>query len=123
MPGRPGGPQRGKPGEDLACEHLARRGMRVVARNYRCRAGEIDVVAEDGGTVVFVEVKERSDESHGRAVEAVTPEKRRRILRAAHTYAATHGLAEKPIRFDVVAIDWGPDGPRVRHDAGAFGEV
>ena len=96
--------------------------MKVLARNYRCRAGEIDVIAEDRGTVVFVEVKERSGESHGRAVEAVTLEKRRRILRAAHVYAAKHSLADRPCRFDVVAIDWGPDGPRVRHDAGAFGE-
>ena len=119
---RGGGPQRGQPGEDLACEHLVRQGMRVLVRNYRCRAGEIDVVAEDRGTLVFVEVKERRGDSHGRAVEAVTPEKRRRMLRAAHLYAAQHGSSNRPIRFDVVAIDWGPDGPRVRHDAGAFGE-
>jgi putative endonuclease len=97
--------------------------MRVLARNYRCRAGEIDVIADDRGTVVFVEVKERTGESHGRAVEAVTPEKQRRILRAAHVYAARNGLTDGPCRFDVVAIDWGPDGPRVRHDAGAFGET
>lgn len=122
VPVRAGGPHRGKPGEDLACEHLARQGMRVLVRNYRCRAGEIDVVAEDRGTVVFVEVKERRGESHGQAVEAVTLEKRRRILRAAHVYAAQRGLSNRSIRFDVVAIDWGPDGPRVRHDAGAFGE-
>ena len=122
-PGAPAGSHRGDAGEDLACDHLRRHGLKILARNYRCRAGEIDVVAEDRGTVVFVEVKERGDESHGRAVEAVTLEKRRRILRAAHVYAAKHGLAEGPIRFDVVAIDWGPDGPRVRHDAGAFGET
>jgi putative endonuclease len=96
--------------------------MKVLARNYRCRSGEIDIVAEDGGTVVFVEVKERRGDSHGSAVEAVTPEKRRRIVRAARVYAARHGLSESPLRFDVLAIDWGPDGPRVRHDAGAFGE-
>ena len=119
---RGGGPQRGKPGEDLACEHLVRRGLRILARNYRCRAGEIDVVADDRGTVVFVEVKERGGNSHGTAVEAVTPEKRRRILRAARAFAAQHGRTDASYRFDVVSIDWGPDGPRVRHDAGAFGE-
>ena len=91
MPRRAGGPQRGKPGEDLACEHLVRQGLRILARNYRCRAGEIDVVADDRGTVVFVEVKERGGDSHGTAVEAVTPEKRRRILRAARVFAAQHG--------------------------------
>jgi putative endonuclease len=96
--------------------------MRVLARNFRCRSGEIDIVADDRGTVVFVEVKERRGDSHGTAVEAVTPAKRRRIVSAARVYAATHGLSESALRFDVLAIDWGPEGPRVRHDAGAFGE-
>ena len=124
MSGRaPAGPHRGDAGEDLACAHLQARGMKVLARNYRCRAGEIDVVANDGGTLVFVEVKERSSDSHGAAVEAVTAEKRRRVVRAARVYAATHGQSEARIRFDVLAIDWSPEGPRVRHDAGAFGEV
>jgi putative endonuclease len=99
-----------------------RQGLRILTRNYRCRAGEIDVVAEDRGTVVFVEVKERGGDSHGTAVEAVTLEKRRRILRAARAFAAQHGQTDGSYRFDVVSIDWGPDGPRVRHDAGAFGE-
>ena len=96
--------------------------MKVLARNYRCRAGEIDVVADDRGTLVFVEVKERRGESHGSAVEAVTAEKRRRVVRAARVYAAAHGLSDSPVRFDVLAIDWGSEGPRVRHDAGAFAE-
>jgi putative endonuclease len=97
--------------------------MKVLARNYRCRSGEIDVVADDGGTLVFVEVKERRGGSHGSAVEAVTAVKRQKIVRAAHVYAASHGLSDSPVRFDVLAIDWGAEGPRVRHDAGAFGEV
>jgi putative endonuclease len=79
------------------------------------------VVAQDGASVVFVEVKERLGESHGTAIEAVSDQKRRRVIRAARVYAATHGLSEAPLRFDVVAIDWGPEGPRVRHEAGAFG--
>ncbi len=122
-PRRPAGPHRGDAGEDMACAHLRARGMEVLARNYRCRSGEIDVVARDGRTLVFVEVKERGGDSHGSAVEAVTVEKRRRVVRAARVYAATHGLSESPIRFDVLAIDWSAEGPRVRHDAGAFGEV
>jgi putative endonuclease len=107
----------------LACEHLVRAGLRILARNFRCRSGEIDVVAEDRGTVVFVEVKERTGESHGAAVDAVTGAKRRKVVAAARAYAARHGLTGSPVRFDVVAIDWGPDGPRVRHHAGAFGET
>jgi Holliday junction resolvase-like predicted endonuclease len=55
-------------------------------------------------------------------VEAVTPAKRRKVVGAARAYAAAHGVSDSPVRFDVLAIDWGPDGPRVRHDAGAFGE-
>jgi putative endonuclease len=82
--------------------------------------GEIDVVAREGPILVFVEVKERGDASHGLAVEAVTPAKRQRVIRAAQLWAAQHGESESPVRFDVVAIDWGPDGPVVRHERGAF---
>jgi putative endonuclease len=91
-----------------------------LERNFRCRAGEIDVVARDGDTVVFVEVKERSGASHGEAVEAVTAAKRLRVVRAARIYAASRGLSEAPLRFDVVAIDWTAKGPRLRHETGAF---
>jgi putative endonuclease len=78
------------------------------------------VVAQDRGTLVFVEVKERRGDSHGLAVEAVTARKRARVVRAARLYAATKGLSESEIRFDVVAIDWGAEGPVVRHEEGAF---
>jgi putative endonuclease len=114
------GTRPGQAGEDLACAYLQQHGLRVMERNYRCRGGEIDIIARDGGTVVFVEVKERTGASHGTAVEAVTPMKRSRVVRAARTYAARHALSESPLRFDVVAIDWGSEGPRIRHDAGAF---
>jgi putative endonuclease len=110
----------GAAGEDLACAELVRLGLRVLERNFRCRVGEIDVIARDGDSVVFVEVKERSGTSHGQAVEAVTAAKRLRIIRAARIYAGARGLSELPLRFDVISIDWGPEGPRVRHDAGAF---
>jgi putative endonuclease len=114
--------RRGQSGEDLACGYLERLGMHVLVRNFRCRVGEIDIVALDGDTLVFVEVKERRSDSHGAAVEAVTAEKRRRVVRAARVYAAAHRLTEAPLRFDVVAIDWSAEGPKVRHDRGAFGE-
>ncbi len=108
--------QRGQAGEDLACAHLSERGLRILARNFRCRVGEIDVIAQDGDTTVFVEVKERTGASHGAAVEAVTAGKRRRLVRSARVYAAQNGLSESALRFDVVAIDWGVDGPRIRHE-------
>ncbi len=96
--------------------------MRVLERNFRCRGGEIDIVARDGEAIVFVEVKERSGTSHGTAVEAVTPTKRRRIVRAARIYAAIAGLTEGLLRFDVVAIDWQAHGPQLRYERDAFGE-
>jgi putative endonuclease len=114
------GPHRGRPGEDLACRHLAASGFAILQRNYRCRSGEVDVVAREGDTTVFVEVKERHDRSHGQGLESVTFGKRRRLIRAARLYAAAHGLDERPLRFDVISIDWDEGGPRLRHDRGAF---
>jgi putative endonuclease len=112
--------RRGVAGEDRACVHLRGQGLAILERNFRCRVGEIDIVAREGDTVVFVEVKERGDASHGAAVEAVTPSKRRRVIRAAQLWAATHRESESPLRFDVVAIDWGPGGPVLRHERAAF---
>jgi len=115
------GPRAGVEGEDLACRHLASQGYSILARNFRCRSGEVDLVARDGETTVFVEVKERAGSTHGEACDAVTFGKRRRIVRAARIYAAARGLYESPLRFDVVSIDWTDDGrPRIRHDAAAF---
>jgi putative endonuclease len=110
----------GEAGESLACRYLQARGFAVVARNFRCRSGEVDVVARQGDTTVFVEVKERHGASHGEAHEAVTFGKRRRIVRAARLFAAARGLTETPLRFDVIAIDWVDGQPRIRHEPGAF---
>jgi putative endonuclease len=112
---------RGTPGESLACDHLRRHRFEILERNFRSRAGEIDIVARDGDVLVFVEVKERSDASHGAAVEAVTGPKRRRVIRAAERWAAAHHQSESRIRFDVVSIDWEASGEgTIRHDRAAF---
>ena len=111
----------GAEGEELACRHLHGLGYRLLARNFRCRSGEIDVIAQDGGTLVFVEVKERHGASHGEGHEGVTWGKRRRIVRAARVYASSRSLGdEQSVRFDVVSIDWREGRPAVRHDRGAF---
>jgi putative endonuclease len=94
----------GKIGEDLACDELERRGYEIVARRYRQKGGELDIVARDGGTLVFVEVKAREGRDFGEAAEAVTVTKRRRIARLALAYVARHGLTASPCRFDVVSI-------------------
>jgi putative endonuclease len=115
-------PRPGAAGEDLACRHLESHGFAILARNFRCRSGEVDVVAQDAdATVVFVEVKERHGASHGAGYEAVTFGKRRRVIRAARLFAAARGLSEDPIRFDVISIDWTQDGRcNLRHDRSAF---
>jgi putative endonuclease len=110
----------GQAGEDRACRYLAERGYSVRARNFRCRTGEIDVVAEQDGVVVFVEVKERSSDGHGRGFESVTRGKRQRIVQAARLYASRFGLTEARLRFDVISIDWRDGRAHVRHDENAF---
>jgi putative endonuclease len=95
----------GKQGEDIACAELARRGYAVLARRYRTRFGEIDIVARDRDTMAFVEVKARRTRRRGNAAESVTYWKRRRIAAMALDYLAWTGRIDQRCRFDVVAID------------------
>jgi putative endonuclease len=95
----------GKLGEDLACEELTRRGYAILARRYRTRFGEIDIVARDDSVLVFVEVKARRSRRCGGAVEAVTSWKRRRLAAIALDYLARANRLDARCRFDVVAID------------------
>jgi putative endonuclease len=94
----------GKIGEDLACFELERRGYAILARRYRRRGGELDIIARDGPTVVFVEVKARGGHQFGDAAEAVTGLKRLRMKQLACDYLARHRLLDCPCRFDVVSI-------------------
>ena len=94
----------GKIGEDLACHELERRGYAILARRYRRRSGEVDIVARDGPTIVFVEVKARGGRAFGEAAESVTAIKRRRIVQLALDYLVHHRLTDRPCRFDVVSI-------------------
>jgi putative endonuclease len=94
----------GKTGEDLACRELERRGYAILARRYRRRGGELDIIAQDGQTLVFVEVKARGDRAFGNAAQAVTMLKQRRMTRLAIDYVTRHRLEGRPCRFDVVAI-------------------
>jgi putative endonuclease len=110
----------GKSGEDLAVAELERRGYAILARRYRSRHGEIDIVCNHGGTIVFVEVKARATGEFGAAAEAVTPHKQRRVVAMARDFLARHDLGASPCRFDVVAIDDAASAPRVTVFAGAF---
>lgn len=94
----------GKLGELEAMEALERQGYTILARNFRCRQGEADLVAEEGETLVFVEVKTRSDLGHGLPREAVGWTKQQRLGVAALRYCCDHGIEDRPLRFDVVEV-------------------
>ena len=94
----------GKMGENLACRELERRGYAILARRYRHGGAEIDIVARDGPTLVFVEVKAREGREFGDGAEAITRRKRRRIAMAAMDYLVRYQKAECPCLFDVVSV-------------------
>jgi putative endonuclease len=94
----------GNEGERLAATHLRARGYHILEHNFRCLGGEVDLIALDGGTLVFVEVKLRRSLARGTPVEAVTPLKRGRVRKAAEVYLAYSGRIFHRIRFDVVSV-------------------
>lgn len=106
-------------GEALAAVFLRLKGYRVEARNWRCSLGEIDIVARDRGTLVFVEVKARTGTRAGPPEEAVDQRKQRRLIQLAHAYLAKCG-GEPACRFDVIAITGVLPTPRIRHLRDAF---
>ena len=103
--------QLGRRGEEAAAAYLQRCGMVVVDRNWRCRHGEIDLVARDGSTLVFCEVKTRRGTAFGIPVGAITREKLARLRRLAALYLADAGGHPGPVRIDAVGILWGSNGP------------
>lgn len=114
---------RGRRGEALAAAYLAAAGYRILDRNPRCGGGEIDLVADVGGVVAFVEVRCRASARFGGAAASVTREKQARLSRAAQGYLAARGWSERPARFDVVAVE-GPFGAeRITLIADAFAAV
>ncbi|MCB1632041.1 MAG: YraN family protein [Pseudomonadales bacterium] len=101
----------GRAAEDHALQQLSTQGLRLVARNFRCRLGEIDLVMRDGDTLVFVEVRARASASarFGSAVETISATKRRRLQASAALFIAWHpSLQRQPLRFDLFAIDGAP---------------
>jgi putative endonuclease len=106
----------GDEAEARAAQYLQKKGYRIVARNWCCRGGELDLVCDDKGTLVFVEVRARKDDRHGAAVETVRDLKRRRLIHAAQQYLVKHALDDRPCRFDVVAVT----GEAVEHYEDAF---
>jgi len=113
----------GKTGEDLACCELERRGYAILARRHRCRSGELDIIARDGPTLVFIEVKARDGHAFGDAAEAVTWQKQQRIVRLASEYIMRHHLSDSPCRFDVVSIQFDDGRPVLEVFQNAFSAV
>jgi putative endonuclease len=112
----------GRGAEDLAVALLEARGFRVVVRNWRRPEGELDVVADDGGTCVFVEVRSRTGQEFGHPLESINPRKRAQIARAARLYLEEVPTGAEAFRFDVVGVTFFADGrdPEVVHVADAF---
>ena len=111
----------GKTGEDYACRELERRGYEILARRFRTRLGEIDIVAREAETLVFIEVKARRSTRFGEPVEAVGWRKQQTIARIAAEYVLRHGIGNATCRFDVVSIVFGEGlRPRLEILRGAF---
>ncbi len=108
----------GQKGEDIACKALKKDRYKILEKNYRCRQGEIDIIAEDRkGVLCFVEVKAKSSDSFGLPEEAVTSRKQRNLLAAAFKYIESKGIKSKDMRFDVVTVDLGSNKTRLIKNA------
>jgi len=112
----------GRWGEKRCERFLKGKGLRTLMRNYSCKFGELDLVMVDAdGTLVFVEVRSRADETFGPAENTITPAKRQRLVRAARYFLAAHQVEDRPLRFDVVTLILGRRGcPQIRHYESAF---
>ena len=119
----------GQHGENLAARALKRKGMKILATNYRCPRGEIDIIALDRSTrresgretIVFVEVKTRSDDEYNTPESAVDARKKRRIRKTARYYLSHYPTDQYAVRYDIVAIVAPPDAkPQIKHIAAAF---
>jgi putative endonuclease len=109
----------GRYGEDLAARHLAESGLAILDRNWRCKAGEIDILARDGNALVVCEVKTRSGPCFGTPLEAVTAAKAGRLRRLAALWLAERRLSVPEVRFDVVGVTRQPSGvPAIEHIRG-----
>lgn len=115
----------GRRGETAATKFLKQLGYRILERGYDSPLGEIDIIAIDGRTIVFVEVKTRSSTEAGHPADAVDATKRRRMTQAALAYLKAHNLLQTPARFDVVAVTWRDphEPPMIEHFQNAFAPV
>lgn len=102
--------QFGREGESVAIAFLKKKGYRVLEKNFRSKVGEIDIIAEQAGVIVFVEVKARSSHEFGHPLNALTPAKQKKIIQTAQSFLAQKRIRDRPMRFDVVALTSDPSG-------------
>jgi putative endonuclease len=112
--------QCGTTGEELAAAFLRARGHEILARNYRCARGEIDLITLAGDLLIFCEVRTRRTRSAGGPLESVTPAKQRQVLRVAEIFLSRHHLHAHPVRFDVVGVEIRGATVAIEHVADAF---
>jgi len=110
----------GKMGEKLAADFLKKKGYKILETNYRNKIGEIDIIAEFGGAVIFVEVKTRTDDRMGAPREAVTYYKQHKIRTTAEGYLKSNGLTESACRFDCVEVEGTAPNYRIEHIIGDY---
>jgi putative endonuclease len=110
----------GKTGESLAVDHLSKQGYRILERNYRTKRGEIDIIARQGGSIVFIEVKTRRSECFASAKYALTAQKQRKISMVALAYLKSKGQMNRRARFDVVTVIDPMGSPKIDVIANAF---
>jgi putative endonuclease len=110
----------GKEGERIAEQYLKGKGYKLVERNYRCAAGEVDLIVLDRRVIVFVEVKTRTGHGFGTPLEAVASRKQHKMIQAAQFFLAQKGLHQREARFDVVGISWPAREPVIEHVENAF---
>ncbi|MCS6860119.1 MAG: YraN family protein [Abditibacteriales bacterium] len=106
--------QRGQAAEDVAARFLQSQGYRILTRNWRTRSGELDIVAEDRATVVFVEVRSKRSDDPTSPQETITAKKQQQVSHAALAYVAQHNIQNRDCRFDVVEVFLNPDGKPAR---------
>jgi len=111
---------KGRQAENQARDFLKKKGFRILEQNYRCRFGEIDIVAEQGEELVFVEVRSLGPKARHLPEETVDPGKQRKLSRTAQAYLQDRRREDRPARFDVVAVETGRGSPVLRHLPNAF---
>lgn len=113
--------QTGRQGEDIAATYLSEKGCRIVPRNWICATGELDIIAQNGDTLTFVEVRTRRGDRFGTAEESITSVKQARLIELAQTYLQKVPQPHPPWQIDVIAVQLGQELPQINHIENAVG--